>query len=252
MSGGRKLTPIMGKPLILITSGTIHADIGLRRESVFTGRNYSQAVEAEGGLPLVAPVADPNNAAGLVARADGVIFSGGADIDPGYFNQPPHPQLGAVDPARDAFELALYRAARTANKPILGVCRGIQLMNVAEGGSLHQHLPALNGHVQHSQADRGGLPHHALSLSAGSRIREAFNSERIFVNSYHHQGLERLGAGLVVTARTQDELIEAVEGSSGAWLLGVQWHPEMSYANHPEQRAPFRAFLEAVRVSLVA
>jgi putative glutamine amidotransferase len=242
----------MGKPLILITSGTIHADIGLRRESVFTGRNYSQAVEAEGGLPLVAPVADPNNAAALVARVDGVLFSGGADIDPGYFDQPPHPQLGAVDPQRDAFELALYRAARAAGKPIFGVCRGIQLINVAAGGSLVQHVPALNGNVQHSQADRSGLPHHRLSLSAGSRIREAFGSEQITVNSYHHQGLDRLGAGLVVTARSQDDLIEAVEGTSGAWLLGVQWHPEMSYATHPEQRAPFRAFLDAVRLQLAA
>jgi putative glutamine amidotransferase len=242
----------MSQPLILITSGTVNIDMGLRRESVFTGRNYSQAIEAEGGLPIVAPVADPANAAAMVARVDAVLFSGGADIDPAYFEQPPHPQLGAVDPARDAFELALYRAARAANKPIFGVCRGIQLINVAEGGSLYQHVPALNGSVQHSQADRGGLPHHQLSLTAGSRIAQAFGGERVFVNSYHHQGLDRLGSGLTVTARTQDDLIEAVEGTSGAWLLGVQWHPEMSYASHPEQRAPFRAFMAAVRAHLAA
>jgi putative glutamine amidotransferase len=240
----------MRQPLILISSGTLNADIGLRRESVFTGRNYTRAIEAEGGIPFVAPVADPNIAAAMVAHVDGVLFSGGADIDPGYFDQPPHPQLGAVDPQRDAFEFALYRAARHAGKPIFGVCRGIQLINVAEGGSLFQHLPALGRNVQHSQADRGGLPHHLLQLSDGSRLQAAFGSDRVFVNSYHHQGLDRLGAGLLVTARAQDDLIEAVEGTSGAWLLGVQWHPEMSYASHPEQRAPFRAFLDAVRAHL--
>lgn len=240
------------QPLILITSGSIHADMGLRRESVFTGRNYSQAIEDQGGLPVVAPVAAPLIAEALVQRVDGVVFSGGADIDPAYFDQPPHPQLGAVDPQRDAFELALYRAARSAGTPILGICRGVQLINVAEGGSLHQHVPALNGNVQHSQADRGGTPHHRLDIAPGSILARGFEREQVFVNSYHHQGLDRLGGGLVVTARSQDGLIEAVEGESGAWLLGVQWHPEMSYAAHPDQRAPFELFMAAVRSHLGA
>ena len=238
------------RPLVLISSGTVNVDLGLRRESVFTGRNYAMAVQAEGGLPLVAPVLDPATAEDAMARADALLLSGGADIDPARFGQAPQPDLGVVDPERDAFEIALYRAARAAGKPVFGVCRGIQLINVAEGGSLHQHVPALGRGVQHSQADRGGLPHHRVALAEGSKVRAAFGADAVFVNSYHHQALDRLGDGLHAVAHTQDGLIEGVEAQGGAWLLAVQWHPEMSYATHADQRAPFRAFLDAARASL--
>jgi putative glutamine amidotransferase len=238
------------RPLVLISSGTVNVDLGLRRESVFTGRNYALAIHAEGGLPVVAPVLDPSAAEEAIARVDALLLSGGADIDPAHFGQAPQPDLGVVDPERDAFEMALYRAARTAGKPVFGVCRGIQLINVAEGGSLHQHLPALGRGLQHSQADRGGLPHHRVALAEGSKLRAAFGADAVFVNSYHHQGLDRLGEGLQTVAHAEDGLVEAVEGTSGAWLLAVQWHPEMSYATHPDQRPPFRAFLDACRAAL--
>jgi len=236
------------RPLVLISTGTNTVDLGLRRENVVTGRNYAQAVLAEGGLPMFAANLDPAFAADYVGRADALLLSGGAAVDPARFGQPPHPDLGVVDPERDAFELALYAAARAAGKPVLGVCRGIQVINVAEGGSLHQHLPALGRGVQHSQADKGGRPHHRLALAAGSRLRAGFGgAEAVAVNTYHHQGIDRLGAGLRAVAHADDGLVEAVEGSAGAWLLGVQWHPEMSYDAYPDQRAPFRAFLEACR-----
>jgi putative glutamine amidotransferase len=245
--------PTEPRPLVLISTGTNVVDLGLRRENVVTGRNYAQAVLAEGGLPLLVANLDPEIAAAYVARADALLLSGGADVDPARFGQPPHPDLGVVDPERDAFELALYAAARAAGKPVLGVCRGIQVINVAEGGSLHQHLPALGRGVQHSQADRGGRPHHRVALAADSRLRAGFGgAEAVFVNTYHHQGLDRLGNGLRAVAHADDGLVEAVEGSSGAWLLGVQWHPEMSYAAYTDQRAPFRAFLEACNAAVAA
>jgi putative glutamine amidotransferase len=240
------------RPLVLISTGTNVVDLGLRRENVVTGRNYAQAVLAEGGLPMLAAVVDAAAATDYVARADALLLSGGADVDPARFGQPPHPDLGIVDPERDAFEIALYLAAREAGKPVLGVCRGIQLINVAEGGSLHQHLPALGGGVQHSQADKGGRPHHRVTLAAGSRLSAAFGAPAAFVNTYHHQGLDRLGSGLRPVAHAEDGLVEAVEATSGAWLLGVQWHPEMSYADFPAQRAPFAAFLEACRGAVPA
>jgi putative glutamine amidotransferase len=240
------------RPLVLISTGTNVVDLGLRRENVVTGRNYAQAVLAEGGLPMLAAVVDPDAAGDYLARSDALLLSGGADIDPVRFGQPPHPHLGVVDPERDAFEIALYRAARAAGKPVLGICRGIQLINVAEGGSLHQHVPALGRGVQHSQADKGGRPHHRVTLAPGSRLRDAVGAEAAFVNTYHHQGLDRLGTGLRPVAHAEDGLVEAVEATSGAWLLGVQWHPEMSYAALPDQRAPFASFLEACRATVPA
>lgn len=244
--------PTEPRPLVLISTGTNTVDLGLRRENVVTGRNYAQAVLAEGGLPMFAANLDPAFAADYVGRADALLLSGGADVDPARFGQPPHPDLGVVDPERDAFEIALYRAARAAGQPVLGICRGIQLINVAEGGSLHQHLPALSRGVQHSQGDKGGRPHHRVALAEGSILRAGVGADATFVNTYHHQGLDRLGDGLRAVAHTEDGLVEAVEGSSGAWLLGVQWHPEMSYAAYPDQRTPFRAFLEACRATVAA
>ena len=238
------------RPLVLISTGTNTVDLGLRRENVVTGRNYAQAVLAEGGLPMLAAVVDAAAAPEFVARADALLLSGGVDIDPARFDQPPQPDLGVVDPERDAFEIALYRAARAASKPVLGICRGIQLINVAEGGSLHQHLPALGRGVQHSQADKGGQPHHRVTLAEGSALRAGFGAEAGFVNSFHHQGLDRLGENLRAVAHAEDGLVEAVEATAGAWLLGVQWHPEMSYAALPDQRTPFRAFLDACRSSV--
>ena len=235
------------RPLVLISSSTNVLNLGLRRVDVYSGKNYADAVLAEGGLPAYVTNHDPEVAEAFVARADGLLLSGGQDVDPYRFGQVPHPDLGAVDPERDAFEIALYRAARAAGKPVLGICRGIQLINVAEGGSLHQHLPALDRGVQHSQADKGGRPHHRVTLAAGSRLATAFGAATTFVNTYHHQGLDRLGVGLRAVAHAEDGLVEAVEATSGAWLLGVQWHPEMSYAAYPDQRVPFRAFLDACR-----
>jgi putative glutamine amidotransferase len=239
------------RPLVLITTSTGVLNLGLRREDVYSGRNYTQAVLAEGGLPVLLANADPAFAEDFVARADALLLAGGQDIDPAHFGQMPHPDLGTVDPERDAFELALYRAARAAGKPVFGVCRGVQLMNVAEGGTLHQHIPALGGPLQHSQRDPGGRPHHRLRLAPGSQIRAGFGADETVVNTYH-QALDRIGRGLRPTAHAEDGLVETLEGTDGAWLLGVQWHPEMSYATHPDQRVPFRLFLEACRAGVGA
>lgn len=237
------------RPLVLITTSTAVLNLGLRREDVYSGKNYAQAVLAEGGLPAFVANLDPAAAEAYVARVDALLFSGGVDVDPYRYGQAPQPDLGAVDPDRDAFELALYRAARAAGKPVLGICRGIQLINVAEGGSLHQHLPALGRPLQHSQRDPGGRPHHRVRLAQGSAVRAGFGADEVLVNSYHHQGLDRLGDGLRATAHAEDGLVEAVEGTAGGWLLGVQWHPEMSYHLGAEHRPPFRLFLDACRAA---
>ena len=179
-------------------------------------------------------------------QADGLLLAGGADIDPMYFQQTPHPELGTVDESRDSFELALYQAAKTQHKPVLGICRGIQVINVAEGGSLHQHLPALESVMQHSQRNIDGSLFHEVVLEADSLLGRAYGRERIRTNSYHHQAVDALGDGLRVVGRTADGVIEALEGTGEHFVLATQWHPEMSYARYPQERVVFKTFIDAV------
>jgi len=240
------------RPLVLVTTATTQRDVGLRRKDAVTGVNYNSALYAEGLLPVMAANLAPEAAEALVERAEGVVFSGGADLDPALFGRSPEPSLGLVDPARDAFEMALYRAARARGLPILGVCRGLQVVNVAEGGTLHQHLPALPGTIQHDQRNIDYPPFHVLRLEPGSIAASAAGSEQVVTNSAHHQGIADLAPSLRASAYADDGLVEAVEGIEGAWLLAVQWHPEMSYADYPDQRWPFRAFAQAVAASVAA
>ena len=238
------------RPLVLLSTASNHRELGLRRKDALTGVNYSAALYGEGLLPLMAANLAPEAAEAMVARVDGVVFSGGADLDPTLYGRPPEPGLGLVDPTRDAFEVALYHTARARGLPILGVCRGIQLVNVVEGGTLHQHLPALEGMVQHEQRNIDGPPFHRVRLEVGSYAAQAAGSETVVVNSFHHQGVDRLAPGMRATGHTDDGLVEALEAIDAPWLLAVQWHPEMNYLDVPDQRWPFRAFAEAVRARL--
>ena len=234
------------RPLVLVTTASNQREQGLRRKDALTGLNYNAALYAEGLLPLMAANLDADAAAAMVARADGVLFSGGADLDPAHYGRAPEPGLGLVDPGRDAFELALYRAACARDLPILGVCRGIQLVNVAEGGTLHQHLPALPAMIQHSQQNIDGPPFQRLRLEEASLAARAAGAAAVMVNSFHHQGIEELAPGLRASGYTDDGLVEAIERVGGPWLLAVQWHPELTYADYPDQRWPFRVFAEAL------
>lgn len=235
------------RPRILLTTSTRTRTEGLRRSDSFTGRNYSQAIIRAGGLPVMMPNVDPALAADYAASADGILFTGGVDLDPVTYAQEPLPQMGSIDGERDAFELALYQAARSRQLPILGVCRGAQLINVAEGGTLHQHVPLVSQSLNHAQPDIDGEPYHAVNLKEGSLLARAYATTRIRTNSYHHQAVDRPGRGLLASAHSSDGLIEAIEGDpEDGFLLAVQWHPEMSCERHPEHLAPFLAFLAAI------
>lgn len=235
------------RPRVLLSTGIELRTDTLLREDALTGRNYSLAVAAAGGLPTMVAVLDPDLAPEYVSTADALLITGGVDVDPYLYGAVPHPKLGVVDERRDAFELALYRAFREAGKPVLGVCRGHQVINVAHGGTLHQHVPAVPGAWQHQQKDPRGAPIFPTSLQPGSRLARAFGSLEIRTNGYHHQAIDRLGEGLIATAHSGDGLIEAVEEQAGSFVLGVQWHPEMSFAAFPEQRVPFDLLVEAAR-----
>lgn len=210
--------------------------------------SYVEAVQRAGGLALLLPpdqrlVADPDPALELL---DGLMLAGGADIDPGSYEHEPHPETVDTVPERDAFEIALARRAIEVDMPVLGICRGMQLINVACGGTLLQHLPERYGHHEHRRVlgSFDGADHDVL-LSEGSTAAGAAGEVSHATKSHHHQGVDRLGEGLVVSGvSTLDELPEAIELPEKRFVLGVQWHPEAD-----PRSSVIEAFVEAARRS---
>ena len=214
-----------------------------------TGVNaaYLTSVVAAGGVPLVlSPLIGPESAAMALDGLDGLLLTGGEDVDPSLYGATPSPQLGAVSRERDRFELALLAAARERQLPVLAICRGIQLVNVAAGGTLWQDLPSERpGDVNHNPATPRASAAHGIRVLPGSRAAQALGRLEFEANSFHHQAVREVGRGLVATAWAADGLIEAVESADGAeWLLAVQWHPE-EMTGRPESAAAglFRAFV---------
>jgi putative glutamine amidotransferase len=205
------------------------------QEALLLPRNYVDAVQRAGGLALILPVdalavEDPSEILDLI---DGLVLAGGADIDPGSYGEQAHAETADTVPERDVFEIALTRAAIARDLPVLGICRGMQLINVARGGTLLQHLPERFGHHEHRRVvgSFDGADHDVL-LSEGSLAARAAGEVGHATKSHHHQGVDRLGEGLVVTGvSTLDDLPEAIELPDRRFVLGVQWHPEADTAS---------------------
>ncbi|HEY9507162.1 MAG TPA: gamma-glutamyl-gamma-aminobutyrate hydrolase family protein [Gemmatimonadales bacterium] len=213
-----------------------------------TGLNsaYVRSVLAAGGVPLVlSPILGPAYAARALDGVDGLVLTGGEDMDPAWYRMEPHPKANPPSRERDLFELALLATARQREIPMLGICRGIQVLNVALGGTLWQDLPSeLVGAVDHSPEAARSDRTHVVRLQAGSLIASALGGTEVRVNSFHHQAIRDLAPKLVATGWTEDGLIEAVEGAPGEpWLLAVQWHPEEM---HAEVRSPDRGIFRAL------
>jgi putative glutamine amidotransferase len=181
---------------------------------------YRRLVQASGGLAALLPPDDPSRAAAAVRRCDGLVIAGGPDVAPERYGAERDPRTGPPAPERDAWELALIDAALSAGTPLLAICRGMQLLNVALGGTLVQHLDA------HSGDTAGVFGRHPVIPVPGTRYASLV-PEETSVPTYHHQSLDRIGAPLAVGARAVDGTVEAVELPGAAWVLGVQWHPEM-------------------------
>jgi putative glutamine amidotransferase len=181
------------------------------------GMTYMLSLQAAGAMPVVLPPV--GDAEAVLDRLDGICLSGGPDLDPeAYGAHDRHPQLGETEPSLDAFELALARAALARGVPVLGVCRGAQALNVAAGGTLHQHLDG------HRQSEPGTVTTHVVEIAPESRLARIVGAGPLAVNSFHHQAVDRLGAGLRIVARSADGTVEGLEGAG--FTLGVQWHAE--------------------------
>ncbi len=221
----------MARPVIGICTPLERARWGVWELDAFLlPRNYADAVNRSGAMALLlAPdpvlTADPDE---ILDRIDGLMLAGGADLDPASYGARPHPETIGSVPARDGFEIALMRRALERDIPALGICRGMQIMNVACGGTLHQHLPELLGHEQHRRV-LGSFDgaDHDVRLAADSLAARAAGEELHGTKSHHHQGIDRVGEGLVVTGwAVVDDLPEAIEVPGQHFALGVQWHPE--------------------------
>jgi putative glutamine amidotransferase len=213
-------------------------------EATILPRSYAAAVQRAGALALLVP---PHDAAAggldsLLDRIDGLILAGGADVDPASYGAQSHPETGPTWPERDRFELALVRRALDRGAPVLGVCRGAQILNVALGGTLVQHLPDAIGNDEHRPTP-GAFGDHQVRLEPGSLAARAAAGETVTVKSHHHQGVDGLGEGLVATGWSVDEeLIEAIEIPEAPFALGVLWHPE-----EDERSRVIAALVEAAR-----
>ena len=211
------------------------------RERVTLNTTYVRALEAAGLVPLAVPtILAPDRAAAALGGVRGLVLTGGEDVEPARYGAAPHPRLGEVDPARDAAELALIAAARARRLPILAICRGIQILNVALGGTLYQDLDSERpGPVPHA----GETSHHAVRVEPGSLLERTLGARSATVNSRHHQAIRDLAPGLRAVAWAEDGVIEGAElaDASAPWTLAVQWHPE-----DLTERALFDGFARAV------
>jgi putative glutamine amidotransferase len=236
------------RPLIGITTSEVRVAPRLlhtpqadpARAEIALGMSYSQAIAAAGGAPVVLPPVDVDVIEPLLAGLAGVCLSGGPDLHPAAYGAAPHPQLGPTWPDLDAYELALARRADALGVPLLAICRGMQTLNVARGGTLHQHL---DGHRQDVPCERAT---HTVRVAPDSLLGDLVAAPEIEVNSFHHQAIAGLGHDLRPVAWAGDGVIEAVEALGPRFVLGVQWHAEGLVAR-AEQLALFASFVDAAR-----
>jgi putative glutamine amidotransferase len=240
----------MNKPKILIPT-----PIQFNTPRSFsTGQGYIDSLVTAGGVPLMAPVTiDENELRVLYVLADGILLAGGGDVDPAEFGEAAHEKTGFVDRNRDRAEFLLTRWAVADDKPIFGICRGIQVMNVALGGSLVQDIPSQwesalkhNGHYENATRDE--VLHH-VAVEAGSRIEKLVENRDVGVNSFHHQAVRRVADGFTITSKAPDGIIEGMEMPDKRFVVCVQWHPEEMSAVRSDMLNLFVEFVEASAVA---
>jgi len=234
------------QPLIGITTSgqQITGNFFLRRE-------YVEAVRIVGGIPILLPPGQPDLAATILEQVDGLIFSGGGDIDPAAYNGSPHPTIYNLDSERDYSELALAQLVLGTDIPVLGICRGLEVLVVATGGSLIPHLPDEFGEAVVHRADQLHYAEHNVQISPESRLASIVGTTETKVMSKHHQAARIVPLEWRVTARAADGVIEALEHEQHPWAIALQWHPELSL-NDPIQQRIFQAFVTTASIRKTA
>ncbi|HYT80916.1 MAG TPA: gamma-glutamyl-gamma-aminobutyrate hydrolase family protein [Actinomycetota bacterium] len=207
---------------------------------------YLEAIRRAGGHPVAISAPEPGSPSEILEPFDGLMLIGGGDVNPARFGQRRHPEVYGIEEEREALEIDLLLEADRAGVPVFGICRGLQVVNVAFGGTLHQHLPDLAGVDQHSVPGGHRRCMHDVKVAESSRLHEACGQATIDAASSHHQGIDALAEALIPVAWTGDGLIEAIERPEG-WVVAVQWHPEETEAADPAQQALFDAFAEQAR-----
>ncbi|MBE5961800.1 MAG: gamma-glutamyl-gamma-aminobutyrate hydrolase family protein [Lachnospiraceae bacterium] len=210
--------------------------------------SYLNAVSAGGGIPVILPVtADKEQMEGSMNLCDGILFCGGGDINPLLYHQNPHPLLGSCNMEYDCFQIMIMKKALERRMPLLAICRGIQLLNVVQGGTLYQDvtLQPKEAMLHMQKEEDRSRPSHKVFVTEGTRLRDILDGE-VLTNSYHHQSVKDLGEGLVISAKTEDDTIEAIEMADHPFQIGVQWHPECMVKSSESMR---RLFCEFVKVS---
>lgn len=236
----------MKKPVIGITPGHMREN-----NKLSLGQGYANGIIKAGGLAVVLPLcAEDGIVESILETVDGILFSGGADIDARSFGEENMKCGGKISPERDSFELLLAKRAIARKMPVLGICRGLQLLNVVLGGTLHQdiHTGQAQGDVlKHWQEAPDWYPVHDIRIKAGSRLHRIYGTEILGVNSFHHQAVKDAGNGLSIVAGSSDGIAEAIEGMGGNFIVAVQWHPEDMWQENPVHLKIFEAFIEAAR-----
>jgi putative glutamine amidotransferase len=244
---------VSSRPIIGVATQSLEAIPGKVPTSWVMGQRYVRVLASAGAVPILIPLlqGDEQTLRLIYQQLDAVFLTGGVDVDPACYGEPRHERCDRTDPARDWVEIRLVRWSMADRKPILGVCRGIQLLNVACGGSLYQHVPEqYRSPIKHdcfpttTEYTRDHLAH-PVKVEPKSRLGRLLGHSEVLVNSMHHQGLKRLAGELRASAFAPDGLVEAVEGRGGQYLVGVQWHPEELADAHAPQRRLFTDFIEA-------
>ena len=241
------------RPLIVVTT-SLWPGGDHQLPQVKLNVQYVTAVEEPGGTALLlTPGHHEESIRRLVSMAHGLVLTGGEDVDPARYGQEPHPELGTLNPPRDAMEFAALDEALKRRMPVLAICRGCQVLNVAMGGTLYQDLPSQKpGSVRHEQEAPWHQRWHHARVQAGSGLNTIFGTGELFINSFHHQAVDRVAPGLEATVWSEDGIVEGVEATDYPWVYGVQWHPERGEAEMPgdvrdPDRRLFWALLQAAR-----
>ncbi len=205
-------------------------------------KNYIKVIEKAGGVPvLLPPVINQNGLEQLKGILSGIVLTGGCDVDPIYFDEEPRPELRRIDPERDFFEIELCKWSLDKGLPIMAICRGIQILNIACGGTIIQHLG--KDYYKHYQEAPRWYSSHKIVFTGDNKLRKIFGQDEIRVNSFHHQAVGDTGEGLKVTARSTDGIIEGIEMTDNTFVQGVQWHPEAMYIKDRMQMKLFQEFV---------